>query len=183
MRSGRKRAAFRWTSFIYSTEPAEGAERDMTYSNEAATEQACIFARARGGAEYRSGPIRTKRAPYCGGRGQSSIKVALITALLLTLYHLLAARVCLVLLVRLSNAEGDLYFPPYRSHVRGKPTKTYAGWSKDKKAFDKRCGVSKWTLHDLHRTFATKLAELGVLPHVVERLLNHRRALSKLKTF
>jgi integrase len=86
-------------------------------------------------------------------------------------------------LVRLSNVEGDLYFPPYRSHVRGKPTKTYAGWSKDKKAFDKRCGVSKWTLHDLHRTFATKLAELGVLPHVVERLLNHRRALSKLKTF
>jgi hypothetical protein len=51
MRSGRKRAAFRWTSFIYSTEPAEGAERDMTYSNEAATEQACIFARAQGGAD------------------------------------------------------------------------------------------------------------------------------------
>ena len=38
-------------SFIYSTEPAEGAERDMTYSNEAATEQACIFAHAQGGAD------------------------------------------------------------------------------------------------------------------------------------
>ena len=56
----------------------------------------------------------------------------------------------------------------------GNPTTTYAGWSKDKKAFDKRCGVSKWTLHDLRRTFATRIAELGVLPHVVERLLNHR---------
>ena len=79
------------------------------------------------------------------------------------------------LLNRLSNVvEGDLYFPPYRTHVRGKPTTTYAGWSKDKKAFDKRCGVSKWTLHDLRRTFATRIAELGVLPHVVERLLNHR---------
>jgi integrase len=31
-----------------------------------------------------------------------------------------------------------------------------------------------WTLHDLRRTFATRVAELGVLPHVVERLLNHR---------
>jgi integrase len=79
------------------------------------------------------------------------------------------------ILQRRSNlTEGDLYFPPYRTHVRGKPTTTYAGWSKDKKAFDKRCGVSKWTLHDLRRTFATKLAELGVLPHILEKLLNHR---------
>ena len=27
---------------------------------------------------------------------------------------------------------------------------------------------------DLRRTFGTKLAELGVLPHIVERLLNHK---------
>jgi integrase len=75
---------------------------------------------------------------------------------------------------RLSNVGGDLYFPPYRTHVRGVPTTTYAGWSKDKKTFEKRCGISGWTLHDLRRTFATRIAELGVLPHVVERLLNHR---------
>ena len=30
-----------------------------------------------------------------------------------------------------------------------------------------------WTLHDLRRTFATNLAELGVAPHVIERILNH----------
>jgi integrase len=78
------------------------------------------------------------------------------------------------ILFRLSNVEGDLYFPPYRSHVRGTPTTTYNGWGKDKKEFDDRCGVFKWTLHDLRRTFATRLAELGVPPHVVERLLNHR---------
>lgn len=76
--------------------------------------------------------------------------------------------------------ENELYFPPYRSHVRNKPTTTYAGWSKDKKAFDERSGVSKWTLHDLRRTFATRLAELGVLPHIVEKLLNHR--LGSIKT-
>jgi integrase len=30
-----------------------------------------------------------------------------------------------------------------------------------------------WTLHDLRRSFATKLNELGVAPHVVEQLLGH----------
>jgi integrase len=86
-------------------------------------------------------------------------------------------------LARRSNLiEGDLYFPPYRNHVRGVPTTTYAGWSKDKKAFEKRCGISGWTLHDLRRSFATKLAQLGVLPHVVERLLNHRLGTIKTET-
>jgi integrase len=74
---------------------------------------------------------------------------------------------------RLANL-GTLLFPATREHVRGKPTTIYAGWAKDKKAFDKRCGVFGWTLHDLRRTFGTRLAQLGVLPHVVERLLNHR---------
>lgn len=30
-----------------------------------------------------------------------------------------------------------------------------------------------WSPHDLRRTFATRLGDLGVLPHVVERALNH----------
>ncbi|HUO00527.1 MAG TPA: hypothetical protein VMU69_30390 [Bradyrhizobium sp.] len=76
----------------------------------------------------------------------------------------------------------DLYFPPYRVHVRGVPTTTYAGRGKDKKAFEKRCGISGWTLHDLRRTFATRLAQLGTLPHVVERLLNHRLGAIKTET-
>lgn len=87
------------------------------------------------------------------------------------------------ILLRRSNVmDGDLYFPPYRLHVRGIPTTTYAGWGKDKKAFEKRCGISGWTLHDLRRTFATQLAQLGVLPHVVERLLNHRLGAIKTET-
>lgn len=36
----------------------------------------------------------------------------------------------------------------------------------------KRAGVG-WTPHDLRRTFATRLAGLGVAPHVVEKMLNH----------
>ncbi|MBC8949875.1 site-specific integrase [Xenorhabdus sp. TS4] len=30
-----------------------------------------------------------------------------------------------------------------------------------------------WTLHDLRRTFATKLNDMGIAPHIVEQLLGH----------
>ena len=30
-----------------------------------------------------------------------------------------------------------------------------------------------WTPHDLRRTFSTRLGELGVAPHIIDRLLNH----------
>jgi integrase len=36
----------------------------------------------------------------------------------------------------------------------------------------KRAGMT-WTPHDLRRTFATRIAGLGVAPHVVEKMLNH----------
>ena len=32
---------------------------------------------------------------------------------------------------------------------------------------------AEWRLHDIRRTVATRLADLGVLPHVVEAILNH----------
>jgi len=35
-------------------------------------------------------------------------------------------------------------------------------------------GIAKWTPHDLRRTVATKMNELGVAPHVVEKILNHQ---------
>lgn len=38
----------------------------------------------------------------------------------------------------------------------------------------KRLGhIEAWSLHDIRRTFATKLNDLGVAPHVVEQLLGH----------
>ena len=42
-----------------------------------------------------------------------------------------------------------------------------------KSALDQRAGIAPWRLHDLRRTCATNLGELGVLPHVVEQALNH----------
>ncbi len=34
-------------------------------------------------------------------------------------------------------------------------------------------GLSRWTPHDLRRSAATGMAELGVAPHVIEAILNH----------
>jgi integrase len=31
-----------------------------------------------------------------------------------------------------------------------------------------------WTLHDLRRTCATRMADLGTAPHVIEQILNHQ---------
>jgi hypothetical protein len=33
--------------------------------------------------------------------------------------------------------------------------------------------VQAWRLHDLRRTAATQMAELGILPHIIEAVLNH----------
>lgn len=64
-------------------------------------------------------------------------------------------------------------FPSSRKQVRGKPSTVMTGYSAAKRAFDKECGVTGWTLHDLRRTFSTGLASLGVAPHIIERLINH----------
>lgn len=36
-----------------------------------------------------------------------------------------------------------------------------------------RVKFEPWTLHDLRRTAATRMADLGVMPHVIEAVLNH----------
>ena len=37
-----------------------------------------------------------------------------------------------------------------------------------------RTGLAHWTLHDMRRTVATRLSELGAPPHVIEKLLGHQ---------
>ncbi len=68
-----------------------------------------------------------------------------------------------------------------RDHVFGQAEngRGFSGWSKAKVALDKRIKtasntpLSPWRLHDLRRTVATRMADLGVQPHVIEALLNH----------
>jgi integrase len=47
-------------------------------------------------------------------------------------------------------------------------------YERAKAALDQRLGIPHFTLHDLRRTCATNLAEIGVLPHIVEACLNHQ---------
>jgi integrase len=47
-------------------------------------------------------------------------------------------------------------------------------WYRGKLALDARLkGVAPWRIHDLRRTCATGMAELGVQPHIIEAVLNH----------
>jgi integrase len=55
-------------------------------------------------------------------------------------------------------------------------TSGFCSWATAKAALDARLGgqVAKWTLHDIRRSVATRMCDLGVMPHVVEQILNHQ---------
>ncbi|QEE37989.1 MULTISPECIES: site-specific integrase [unclassified Methylobacterium] len=61
-----------------------------------------------------------------------------------------------------------------RQYLFGKGKGPFSGYSRAKRALDKRSGVTEWRLHDLRRTAATMMADvLKVQPHVIEAILNH----------
>ena len=62
---------------------------------------------------------------------------------------------------------GDMLFP-----ARGCDDRPFSGWGKAKRGFDLAAGLD-FTLHDLRRTWATRAADLGVHPWVIEAHLNH----------
>ena len=72
-----------------------------------------------------------------------------------------------------------------RDLVFGAGDGAFSGWSKSKMAMDSRIqaflrksnpktpSLKPWRIHDLRRTAATRMADLGVLPHVIEAAINH----------
>jgi integrase len=48
-----------------------------------------------------------------------------------------------------------------------------ANWDRETKALQEASGTAGWTRHDLRRTGATMLGEMGELPDIVEAALNH----------
>ncbi len=46
-------------------------------------------------------------------------------------------------------------------------------WDRETKRLMEETGTAGWTRHDLRRTGATLLGEMGVEPHVIEAALNH----------
>jgi integrase len=59
--------------------------------------------------------------------------------------------------------------------VFGKNGRGYSRWSSGKNKLDTRLGksVKPWRLHDLRRSTATGMAEIGIEPHIIEAVLNH----------
>jgi integrase len=51
----------------------------------------------------------------------------------------------------------------------------FVRWAEGKRLADRRLGnsVKSWRLHDIRRTVATRLADIGIEPHIIEALLNH----------
>jgi integrase len=62
-----------------------------------------------------------------------------------------------------------------REHLFGGHDDGFTQWSDMKQKLDRRLDgqVQAWRVHDLRRSAATHMAEIGVMPHVIEECLNH----------
>lgn len=87
-------------------------------------------------------------------------------------------------LERLAGERAGDYLLPSRNSKKPLDEKTLSKALRDRqrtvplKGRTKAVGTLRlaggdWSVHDLRRTFATRLADLGVAPHVIERCLNH----------
>src|SRR5262249_32659637 len=63
-----------------------------------------------------------------------------------------------------------------RDHLFGERASGFSSWAHAKKQLDIQLGhkVEAWVLHDLRRSCATRMCDLGIQPHVVEQILNHQ---------
>jgi integrase len=79
--------------------------------------------------------------------------------------------------VPLSTPAVDIlkaHYQPGREFVfGGRDRSGFNGWGQCKIELDKKLNLKPWRIHDLRRTCATGLANLGHQPHVVEAVLNH----------
>jgi integrase len=74
----------------------------------------------------------------------------------------------LAIIARIERFEGqDHLFGASADHG-------FQRWSAAKDELDNRSGVTGWTLHDIRRTVATRMADIGIQPHVIEAVLNHQ---------
>jgi integrase len=60
-----------------------------------------------------------------------------------------------------------------RAHIFGRSDTGYRGHGNAKLRLDERLDIPAWRIHDIRRSVATHMAELGVQPHVIEAVLNH----------
>jgi integrase len=82
----------------------------------------------------------------------------------------------LPVLPMMSRIIGDVPHMASRDQLFGVRGRGFTSWAQGKTALDERSGVSDWTVHDIRRSVATRMGDLGVQPHVIEAVLNHQRA-------
>jgi integrase len=61
-----------------------------------------------------------------------------------------------------------------RDFVFGEGSRGFHGWSASKIRLDEQIKIVPWRLHDVRRSVATHMADLGVQPHIIEQILNHQ---------
>jgi len=61
----------------------------------------------------------------------------------------------------------------FNNHLFGIGKNGFNNWFATKEALHRRSGVKGWTVHDLRRSAATGMADLGIQPHIIETVLNH----------
>ena len=61
----------------------------------------------------------------------------------------------------------------FNDHLFGIGKHGFNNWFSTKNALHERSGVTGWTVHDLRRSAATGMANIGVQPHIIEAVLNH----------
>jgi integrase len=76
----------------------------------------------------------------------------------------------LEILKSVPRGEHDHLFGPWWENDKG-----FTSWSYGKVELDRRLAgaVRQWRVHDIRRTVATGMADIGIEPHVVEACLNH----------
>jgi integrase len=60
-----------------------------------------------------------------------------------------------------------------RDQLFGRRAGGFTNWTLPKPILDERSEVTDWVVHDIRRTVATGMADIGVLPHIIEATLNH----------
>lgn len=78
----------------------------------------------------------------------------------------------LAIIKELPRWSGELVFPSRRGIG---PVRSF---THVKRRLDELSGVGNWKLHDIRRTTATGIAELGFEPHIVGACLGHSRAVT-----
>ena len=63
-----------------------------------------------------------------------------------------------------------------RDYLFGIRSQGFKSWADGKADLDKALGdaVAPFVLHDIRRSVATKMADLGIQPHIIEQILNHQ---------